>query len=358
MIISFEKVRKMNIIIGILIIVISIVLIALFGVLRRLGIIKRKYIKRIRKNQIDNNFKQTYDFIVRKYGYELEILRKRVIHMAIYESIITVLIGVIITFSKTGKNITILVPFFASIFCITQSLFYKKYGKEYRKSFKENVIKNLLDTLKPHFIYKPDGVEYDYYLKANFNMGKKEYDSKRCDTIDIKDYISGIMYNNKIEMSNISFQDKSNSKYPEDVQYETIFSMIIATIHMNKNVDEEIRISKNKVILKNKNNVLMDSTEFERYFDVYSSNKILTMQFLTTDVLSLITDFYQKYKINMEIVIREDKIYIGFDTGVVFEPHIFQKSIDIKTLWIYYSILNFTIQLSGELSKISNDTSI
>ena len=64
----------------------------------------------------------------------------------------------------------------------------------------------------------------------------------------------------------------------------------------------------------------MDSKEFEKYFDVYSNSDIITMEILTHDIMEELVQFYDKYKIKFEIVIKNYNIYIRFDTGAVFEP--------------------------------------
>ena len=86
----------------------------------------------------------------------------------------------------------------------------------------------------------------------------------------------------------------------------------------------------------------MDSKEFEKYFDVYSNSDIITMEILTHYIMGELVQFYDKYKIKFEIVIKNYNIYIRFNTGAVFELNILKKSNDINTLWVYYNILKYS----------------
>ena len=127
---------------------------------------------------------------------------------------------------------------------------------------------------------------------------------------------------------------------------------------MNNRVYDEVTIKTNKVLFKDTNIVEMDSSEFEKYFDVYSNSNILSMEILTHDIMEELVNFYVKYKIKFEIVIKNNNIYIRFDTGSMFEPNILRKSNDINTLWVYYSILNFVTNFSFKINKLLKDVEV
>ena len=82
------------------------------------------------------------------------------------------------------------------------------------------------------------------------------------------------------------------------------------------------------------------------------------MEILTHDIMEELVNFYVKYKIKFEIVIKNNNIYIRFDTGSMFEPNILRKSNDINTLWVYYSILNFVTNFSFKINKLLKDVEV
>ena len=102
----------------------------------------------------------------------------------------------------------------------------------------------------------------------------------------------------------------------------------------------------------------MDSKEFEKYFDVYSDSNILAMEILTHDIMEELVQFYNTYRIEFEIVIKNNNIYIRFNTGVMFEPNILKKSNDMNTLWIYYNVLKFITNVTIKINKLLKDLDV
>ncbi len=76
-----------------------------------------------------------------------------------------------------------------------------------------------------------------------------------------------------------------------------------------------------------KNKLNMDSSEFEKYFDVKASNSIIGMQILTSDVMEELVDF---------------------------KNDVLDKSIIRK----YFYMINFTYNLSTKLIEVINNIEI
>lgn len=146
-----------------------------------------------------------------------------------------------------------------------------------------------------------------------------------------------------------------------------IFNGLFAVIETNSSFKDRLYITKdsgsdNKESLyeqrkdyyniKNK----IDSTEFEKIFDVYSNSQIISLQILTHEVIEMILDFYNEFKVNFEITIKEKFIYIRFSTYDMFEvPFSNKYSLDKDTLYKYYRTLDFTLSLSTKLSDLMNN---
>src|SRR5699024_2707048 len=111
-------------------------------------------------------------------------------------------------------------------------------------------------------------------------------------------------------------------------------------------------------ILTNSGSVEMDNSIFEKYFDVYSENELLTMRILTHDVMNTLVDFYIKYNLPFEIVLSNNIIYLRFFTGKMFELKIFGKSLDKDLLFTHYNILNFVMTVSNNINKVLQEIEI
>ena len=103
--------------------------------------------------------------------------------------------------------------------------------------------------------------------------------------------------------------------------------------------------------------VNLDSQEFEKYFDVYSTDKIIAMQLLTADIMQLLINFKKEMKMYYEITIKNNSIYIRFRTGKMFEPvSVFGFSLDKKIIYKYYKILDFVFSLTDNLINLIKET--
>ena len=103
----------------------------------------------------------------------------------------------------------------------------------------------------------------------------------------------------------------------------------------------------------------MDSSEFEKKFNVYTSNQITAMQLLTPDIMEELLSFAQNAEEDFDIYIENNNLYLRFHCGTLFEPGSLKKgAIDEKTLKRYYDILEFTNHLSKRIIQIIHETEI
>ena len=140
---------------------------------------------------------------------------------------------------------------------------------------------------------------------------------------------------------------------------ETIFHGIFAKIIINKSINSNLRITYNYSGYKNR--LEMDSSEFEKNFDVFASNKIIGMQLLTADIMEEILEFKNKIKKRefFDIYIYENNIYLRFNCGPVFEATLGKKGfLNEEKIREYYDILKFIYELSNKIIKIVNDVEI
>ena len=311
---------------------------------------------KIKKTKISYQFKELYDYIETEYASELEKNRKNLLKsiaiciiLFIISFILYIFLDRLLDFNtKNGQKILGIVFIPAVMYFIYK---YKKYNKIYVENYKDKIIKNFVIYINNNLNYHQYGGKhlFNYYLNAKF-------DDKNFNSFVTDDYIEGFNENNtKIEMCNIALENVNDKGEFLNLSYEGIFSITKLNIYL----PEEIRIKKNSYSLKNNyNKVEMDSKEFEKYFDVYSNSNILAMEILTHDIMEELVQFYTTYKIKFELVIKNDNIYIRFDTGVMFEPNILKKSSDMNILWVYYNILVFVTNLTIKINKLLKNLDI
>ena len=195
--------------------------------------------------------------------------------------------------------------------------------------------------------YNPIDIEplrtQEYYKSANFdNANSLALFSDDC----IKGFLDNEIFINMCDLS--VHYDGSHRFYG-----------IFAHSKCNKDIGTFVKVSINNTATSpKKDKVEIDSTEFDDYFSVYSDNKIIATQLLTSDIMELLVDFYKKYFLDYEIVFRNNTIYTRFFTGPMFEPKIFGNSMNKQLLFTYYCILKFITEVSQKVNKVLREMEV
>lgn len=232
---------------------------------------------------------------------------------------------------------------------LTLSKEYIEFVGKYKDFITKKIISNFYDNLEyfpekemPEYIYRE--ARYEHY-----------------DNYSSNDYLEAQIDNKySIQMADVSaeeireYEDQNGEKREEKI---TVFSGIFAKIIIDKSINAELRIMQDKKLKFDKNRLNMDSSEFEKYFDVKSSDPVIAMQILTADVMEELVEFENKTNMKYDIYIKDNEIYLRFHLGAlnvnvwnlknsVLDPKVTQKS---------FYMLNFTYNLSKKLINILND---
>lgn len=241
------------------------------------------------------------------------------------------------------------------IFVIVNLVMGKKQ-REYRKLYKNIIINKLIGNFYTNLEYFPGKEMPEYiYDEPKYNEYYNRYSSD--------DYFEAqINNNNSIQMAEVETVKEETSRDSNGRTHTTrttIFHGLFAKIDMEKSINNELRILLNGRMAFNKERLKMDSSEFEKYFDVQASNKIIGMQILTADVMQELIDFRNKTNMNYDVIINNNTLYLRFHCGTMFEPrNIKRGAINKEELHKYFYMLNFTYNLSNKIIKIINETEI
>ena len=335
-------------------------------------ILGKKYITKIKRNSyksnitldnVPNDFEQIYQKLYAENIYSLEIMRKKVRFRKIFQYIFIILffIGYIVSETRTEIISTEIDLYLGVIGIISFVLWLvfvfsnRKYERKYNETYKKEIVSNFIKLVNPELEYKPIADEIPR-IQTDYELAK--FDNKRFNRFYADDYIEGFM-NDDIFIKAVDLHIQNETGSGRSRHVEEIFQGIFASTKCNKDIKTFVKISKNKLkILDRKNRVEMDSQEFEKYFDAYSENDVITMQLLTSDIMEILLDFYEKYKLDFEIVFVNNTIYLRFFTGPMFEPKIFGDSMDKELLFVYYSTLKFVAELTIKVNEIMREVEV
>lgn len=288
---------------------------------------------------------------------ELEKLRKRQALFSIcliMEAIALFTLGFGMSlgfFEKSTKNIA--ATFF--LFSVTAiSILLIASDKKYFKKFKKEIIEPFIKEVDSNLSFHPDGeISESTYIRGEF---------ERYNEYHAEDLIEGILDGKySVAMANV----KTESVQTDDEGHTsraTIFHGIFGEITCSKPIPGFIKIHSDKgfqgALLKQENKIEMDSSEFEKVFDVYGTNPIMVMQILTADIMEMLVEFKKKSKTKYEITIKGGAIYIRFHVGEAFEPNELKKTLDYNHLKKYYDMIEFIFSVTRAINKAIEETEI
>lgn len=225
-----------------------------------------------------------------------------------------------------------------------------KTTKKYNQIFKTVILPNLLFNIDKNLTYSPKkGLSSEIYDQSGLAIKYNQFKSE--------DYISGYIAENALlEMSEIKAEEIQHDE-KGNPQVVNSFNGILAVATLKKNVKNNIKIVKNSFWKLNREaNIRIASIQFEKYFDMYADNKISAMQIFTTDVIEEILAFVDDMKTYIEISITNNKLYITFKTGEMYEGGITQNTKELLSK--YYVITYFIISLVKRLNNAIDETDI
>ena len=285
------------------------------------------------------SFNEIYEKVYKESNTTLEQARNKATNGMLLIIFIILMVGTI--FSVITKSFLLI---FMALLIIALYIAFSRNRRNYTKLFKEKVIRTFVKEYSSTLEYLPSkGIGKLSYIKGEF---------ERPDRFFSEDLITGTLEDgNRISMSEVISEIESRDS-DGNVEYLTIFYGLFAEIKLNKTVLANIKIRKNSfTLIKPKDKIEMDSSEFEKVFNVYGTNPIITMQLLTADVMQMLIDFKEQNRFTPEITIKENNMYIRFNTGEVFEANMLKKALDYDTLLKYYNIINFTLELTEKILK-------
>lgn len=287
--------------------------------------------------------------------------QQKVNKITISISIIVTAILLITIIKFIGFNIFVVLPsifiiVFVNIIIFVISMLFRKKQRKYNIVFKQKVIKNLIENFYNNVEYFPNKkMPSRIYDEVKYNEYYNKYYSD--------DYIEAKI-NNKydIEMAEVKTQEEetyTDSDGDTHTRIITRFHGIFAKIVIDKSINSELKIEQDKTFSFNKKRLEMDSSEFEKYFDVSATNKIIGMQLLTSDIMEELVDFINKTNMKYDIGVINNNIYLRFHCGPMFEAGNLKKGIIDKNMAEkYFYMLNFTYNLSNKLIELINETEI
>ncbi len=297
---------------------------------------------------------QLYKKLYSENFTELEVLRKKEKMKVLIAITMIITLIAIVFFYKWGFIFLWLgVIVFIITFAIINSKNRGKNKVDYTSVFKEKIVAPIIQKAIPNSLYKPnEGISKEIYNKIVY---KEWYDRYRSEDL-IK--ASVLLKNGKevnMQIAEVLTERETKDK-DGDTSYVTVFSGMAGVVEMTKTIKTSVFIVKNGSVSKfNKKKVKLDSSSFEALFDVEADDSIMAMRILTADIMEKLEYLYAKLKIKFEFSIVNDKLYIKFHTGGMYEPSIFNKSLELQKLQKLYNTTTLITDVIKEMAMVIDE---
>ena len=289
------------------------------------------------------NFKEIYDSIYNRCGAEMEALRKKCLRKNIFAFGITLLIWVALL--STGLSSSLLpllfIVFFFTVIALVIIIY--KINKNYKLDFKRKIINEIVKKSNPSLSYDCyGGIPSSDYASSGFD--------KYWDRYFTEDRILGTMEDgSKLTMAQVHTQDRhttTDSDGHTQTTYVTTFLGLFGYITLKTPTRADFMIVNNSAFSKfNKKRIEMESSEFEKYYDVFSGSKDTgirqnAMEILTPEAIEELVKIRNMFKRSLNIRVYKEKIYFRIDVGDIFEAPTFKSSVNFDMLHKYFLIID------------------
>ena len=290
---------------------------------------------------------------------EIKIRRKKAHKIAIIICLVTDII-IFLMFWKKGLNATslyiILIALIINLFLfiiVEAATGVSKKKAEFNTKYKNIVIGKLINNFYNSVEYFPDKPMPEYMYRQ---LEYEHYNRYKSD-----DYLEAQIDNKySIQMAEIHTEEEETYRDSDGHTHTrtyTRFHGLFAKIILDKSIKSDLKIVLDGKMLLGKNKLKMDSSEFEKIFDVKASNKIIGMQLLTADVMEELVEFKNNTNMPYDIYITNNELYLRFHSGSMFEPRSLKNGVlDRNVIHKYFYMLNFTYNLSKKLIDTINNT--
>ena len=226
----------------------------------------------------------------------------------------------------------------------------------YRKVYKTDVVKSIVNLINPDWKYEADG------RISEMNYRSSQLFETRWDKYEGDDKVSGTIEKTDFHFSELHTQYKTvktDSEGKTEESWHTIFKGLFAHADFNKEIKgrtfilpESARKAFNKYGNDSSNMgetklVKLENPEFEKLFKVYSTDQIESRYILTPTMMEAIVNIYKKHKKRVHFSFIGSRVYVAMSFSKdLFEPRILKSGVnfeDMEQMNDQFNLINIII---------------
>lgn len=232
--------------------------------------------------------------------------------------------------------------------------------KRYRFNFKHQIIAAFAKTLYPNIFYSP----YQKVAAAHFKAARL---FESWNHYNGEDFFKGKTKNGlPFQFSELTVQDYNNANQSTR---NNVFRGLFFVLEIPQVTHGQIYIFPNKQnsisgafsgffessfrqMFSHSRRVVMRHPQFERFFDVYSTNPSVAHKILTKDILDKIYDLSARWRSPVRVSFISNRLYIALPKpGDMFEPNLNLSLLDDRSIYQFYNQLALCFSIVEKFSE-------
>lgn len=216
-------------------------------------------------------------------------------------------------------------------------------SKIYRKAYKTCVIDSLVKEYneKLHFD-QAIGIPRMEYKISHFDDNVDDYFSE--------DRIYGRLRSGEpiqlAEVATYDIKEYTDAEGNKKEERTETFRGMYGVVRLEKNLLSEIKIATNFNVKKfNNNRIEVDSAEFEKYYDLFTKDKVTAMRIFTADLIEKYIDIINVSNRPFELKIEDNLVFFRFRCGQMFEPPVFSDGLSENLIRKYYKMIFYPMEV-------------
>lgn len=294
------------------------------------------------------NFKEVYEKIYKETKEEIDELKaKNTSKIIIIILIIAVIVIAMLIASREYKQLRLII---IGIGILITSLLVTIEFSKYKTVYKSKVITTLVHEYNDKLFFSPmSSMTKSEYNSSQFDLGYDEFYTE--------DEISGRLEDgSRIKMAQIRTIEETETTdsdgHTQRTRTETFKGMYGFVELKNVIIPNHIEIISNSFFHRyNRSRIEMESSEFEKKYDIIAHDKINATQIFTSDLIEKFIELSKNKRYILQMRIMNSKIYFRFRCGDVFEPPMISSGISFDFLYKYFSIVNLPIEIVEQIIK-------
>ncbi len=278
---------------------------------------------------------------------QLEEKRVRVKNDAMKTSLIWGAIILLLTIIICYFSSSALVLVFGVIFIFIVAIaIFKVKSEPLCEYYKKEIISRLVEVLIEDGRYRPkEGIRERIFNESNLFVSPDRYHSE--------DLISGVIDKTSFSFAEVHAEERqvtSNGK-TTTVRWVTIFKGFLFVADFHKNFIGQTVVARNSFLKLKRGRVKMENPEFERRFDVFSTDQVEARYLLTPSMMERIIALDSKFNKDIVLSFCNSNVIVAINNSTNhFEFSLWAPANNTDTLRREYNLITSMISIVEELN--------